>query len=248
LSRRGELVATAAGVPAMALAAWAASTSSFLCFVLSAGFAMPLHELGHATMAWLCGRAALPFFFQTLAGSPELSWVVFPLVVATLAWGAHRAWHRERKGPAVACAALVAFAVTASLTFSDEARHKLVLFAGCGAELWGGATLVLLFFEEMPYEWRWPTRRWFFLAIGMATYVMAARRWATGEVPWGSFVGGDGDMDLLRDRYGWSEGTIVWAYRWVAAACGAAMLVAWGRATVRAWTELRAEEITRARP
>lgn len=244
MSRYAPLVASGAGVPLVALAALAATSSGPVAFLLSAGFAMPLHELGHASMAWLCGRAALPFFFQTLAGSPELSLLVFPLVTASLGWAAQAAWRRGRKGLGLACGALLAFSVAASLALSNEARRKLVLFAGCGGELWGGAALVVLFFEELPYASRWPRQRWFFLALGLTVYVLAARRWAAGDIPWGSFVGGDGDMDQLRDRFGWSEGTIVWAYRWVASACGGWMLASWLRDVRRAWAEAREDGLT----
>lgn len=223
------------------LLAWIFTSNGGFHFIVSAGGDMPLHELGHATAWWLCGRAAIPFFFVTLMSSAESSLVVLLLdlsVLGGVAW-----WARERGLGFVwkASIGLALFAVLATFTSSEERAREIAIFSGCGGALWWSAALVAAFTLDLPESWNWSAKRWFFLVFGACVFSAALHRWARGEIPWGAFLGGDGDMDVLRDRYGWTPEGLVTAYRRVAAWCGLGMAIAWARAVRRAWDEWRGE-------
>ena len=57
---------------------------------------MPVHELGHAVMAWFCGFAAIPTVWKTI--TPETRGPIFPLLMlALIGYGIYRAHAAGRR-------------------------------------------------------------------------------------------------------------------------------------------------------
>lgn len=200
-------------------------------FLVSASAEMELHELGHATALWLAGRGAIPLPMFTLEPSEGRSVIAFVLVALALAFTARTALREELTALLAICAALGLALLGCTALLSGERLDLWVKFAGAGGELWLGALLVIAFHHRMPAAWRWTQARWFFLGWGALSFAAAAARWWRGEIPWGSFWGGDGDMDTL-SQHGWSDASIIHAYRTVLVLCALAIAVELG---ARAW-------------
>ncbi|MBS2032168.1 MAG: hypothetical protein JST54_29990 [Deltaproteobacteria bacterium] len=188
-------------------------------FLVGASAEMEMHELGHATALWLAGRLAIPLPMITISPDGSRSRIAFVIVAAALAVLGHAAWKEKLLRVVAACALLGVALVLGTLFLDGDRLDAWVKFAGVGGELWLSALAMLAFHEKLPAMLRWAQARWFFMVWGALAYAACARRWIAGDIPWGSFWGGDGDMDTLRDSYGWSAPGLVHAYRWIAAVC-----------------------------
>lgn len=222
-------------VPAAAFAAGAACASAELPrFLVQAGLAMQVHELGHACAAWLSGRIAIPIPMLTVLPSKDLS-VPFALAVtAVLAWGAFAAWREDCRALAAACAALLVVQARATWFASAAAADVWIASAGLGGECAISALLVLAYFHPMPRALRWPAYRTVFLFVGALVLAASLRRWHDAssdfmKVPWGSFWGGDGDVEAMLDG-GWTVNDLVKAYSRLAGFCALACALRWGAA------------------
>jgi hypothetical protein len=219
LDRQALLVERLALPGAFALAllvAW----SNWAHFVMQATFAMEIHELGHATLLWLGSRWAVPLPMFTMNLGEHRSVIVFALLFGGAGYAGWRAWRADERGLARFFGALCSLQVLTLLP--DRTFDALVQFAGVGGEFYLSALLVVAFYFRLPPDLRWDRARWFFLFIGASTFTLNAQRWLaarrdTQAIPWGSFFGGDGDMDHLRDQFGWSTQHIVGVYLWVGA-------------------------------
>jgi hypothetical protein len=207
-------------------------------------FSMPLHELGHAVSAWLCGFSAMPLLWQTRVA--EHRSVAMPLLIAAgiaavLVRGVregHRGW--------IALGACLALAqLVGSLVLSESSARALITFGGDAGALVFATALVASFFFGAEIEHG--ELRYGFAAIGSAAYVdvisdwWAARRdW--GVIPFGENEGvGPTDPTKLTDTYGWSIDTMVDRYVALGVACACVMFAfwIWGIASeARVWDKL----------
>jgi hypothetical protein len=185
------------------------------------------HELGHASWRWLNGRSAVPALFFTFYSQPGRS-AGFTLLVLGGLVGLFL-WARSEQ-----CVGLMALASAFLLTFvgfialPPQQEHLLESFAGIFGEFWISTLWVVLFYYRFPDSVRWPKLRWAFLFLGACAYTRILRVfWASRSdmslLPWGSFFGGDGDLDRLLAA-GWLVPTIRRVYFTIAAFCGAVLL------------------------
>jgi hypothetical protein len=199
-------------------------------FLISSALRMQLHELGHATMLWLGSRPAIPLPMFTVSFSEGRSLFAFLLVAGFLAYAALRCWSEDCRPVAYFLAALLALQLLITAFVSVPTLRLWVAFAGCAGELVWGALLTVGYYHQLPHSTRWRQVRGFFLTVGALSFAVACNRWIAavsdpGEIPWGSFFGGDGDMENLRGMTGWTSRQIVRAYLWTAA-LGAAVIAA----------------------
>jgi hypothetical protein len=215
---RSTLVNRLALPGAFALA-WLVAHNGWARFAMQATFAMEIHELGHASLLWLGSRWAVPLPMFTLNLSEHRSVIVFALITGSLGFVGRRAWQQGSRGVALWCAGIVGLQLLVTL-LPDRTFDLLVQFAGVGGEFYLSAILVVAFYYRFPADLRWDRARWFFLAIGACTFALNTQRWWLARrnaeaIPWGSFFGGDGDMDHLRDQFGWTPAHLVSVYLWV---------------------------------
>jgi hypothetical protein len=185
------------------------------------------HELGHASWRWLNGRSAVPALFFTFYSEPGRSFLFTLLVLGAL--GALFLWARSedcRGLMGLAGGFLAVFVGLLALSASKE--HVLESFAGVFGEFWISTLWVVLFYYRFPSALHWERLRWAFLFLGACAYVRIlgvfwASRADMSLLPWGSFFGGDGDLDRLLAA-GWLVPTIRRVYFTTAALCGAVLV------------------------
>jgi len=178
---------------------------------------MELHELGHATVEWLAGRFAIPLPMVTISFSDERNLLVVGAVSLGLVVLIRRGLDEET--PALTVCAGVLLALQAWLTWfvPQQTLNALVSAAGVGGEIVFGALLVAAFHVRLPARWHWREWRYLGLLIGSASLVHNLVRWLAARtdsdrIPWGSALGGDGDMDRLHGEFGWSLSRMTTTY------------------------------------
>jgi hypothetical protein len=216
------------------LRTWAipvALASAFLVVSTGAGqflvrvfLGMWVHELGHATVAWLSGFPAFPgpwFTPMAQSRSGAFGFVVF----AAIAAGAYWAWRAERRRLGAALAVLLALQLFCTLALSEERAKQAVVFMGDGGCLVLGSLLMLTVYapEDSALKRGW--LRWGFLVIGAGAFADAfAQWWASRKdfdrIPFGMNEGaGLSDPSVLSETYGWSADQIVGRYVALGCAC-----------------------------
>jgi len=185
------------------------------------------HELGHASWRWLNGRSAVPSLFFTFYSQPGRSAALTLLLLAGLV--ALFLWARSETCVGLMGLAVLFFFIFVGLIALPAAKeHVLESFAGLFGEFWISTLWVVLFYYRFPDVIRWERLRWAFLFLGACAYtrilgVFWASRADMTLLPWGSFFGGDGDLDRLLNA-GWLVPTIRRVYFTTAAVCGAVIL------------------------
>lgn len=184
------------------------------------------HELGHASWRWLNGRSAFPTLFFTFYSQPGRS-AVFTLLVLGGLLGLF-VWARREECFGLAGLVVLFFLVFLGLLALPPGKeHVLESFAGLFGEFWISTLWVLLFYYRFPDVVRWERLRWVFLFLGAAAYTrILGVFWKSRQdmtlLPWGSFFGGDGDLDRLLSA-GWLVPFIRRTYFTTAAVCALLM-------------------------
>src|SRR3989475_5149087 len=127
----------------------AALASAFLVVSTGAGhflvrvfLSMWVHELGHATTAWLCGFPAFPGPWLTpmaQSRSPFFSFVVFAAIAGSASW----AWRTGRRRLCAVLGGLLAVQLFCTLALSVARAKQLIIFMGDGGCLVLGSLLML---------------------------------------------------------------------------------------------------------
>lgn len=218
--------------PAVAGLAILVSKSPLGFFLM--GFNIWVHEFGHATVAWLTGRRALPLPIGWTSYGHERSEFVYFGILFLLAV-LFIAGARERK-PAVMFFAVGIAIVQYFMTWKlSETNVTLWLaFSGVGGEFYLSAAMMALFYIELPEKFRWGLCRYFFLFIGAGSFFRTFLLWrqihrGEADIPMGSMVNGEddagGDMNILHDDYGWTLRGISHTYNNLGTACLIALAI-----------------------
>lgn len=198
-----------------------------LAFLEVLSSAMWLHELGHASVAWLTGCFALPIPWMTL-GSSERSWSFVVLEVALLGLWATLSRSHRRVPLALGALLLVGLLVPA------QRREVLRLFFGDGGAMVFGAALVVAGLL-LPVGSRFARGglRWGFLLLGafgfsapFFTWVHASRH--REDIPFGAMEGvGLSDASRLSETHGWTDAQLVHRHVGLGVVCLVVMALAW---------------------
>jgi hypothetical protein len=206
-------------------------STSFGRFFTGAGLSMQVHELGHALVAWLGGRIAVPIPMVTLTFSRDRSWLMASAVTGGLCFLAWRAWEEDCRAFVAVCGAALLLQAKLTLFTTADALDFWVAFGGLGGECYVAALLAVLYFVRWPKFTRWPVYRTLFLFVGACVLWNSLHRWREAsvdyeKVPFGSFFGGDGDVEAMLS-HGWTVNTLVAVYLRLAWACVAACGLTW---------------------
>lgn len=201
--------------------------TSPLGFLLE-GFHVWIHELGHASVAWLVGRPALPLPLGWTNVLHDKSLVLYFGILLALGALAVAGW-RERKAWPIALAVALLGAQSYMTWFLSEERARLwMIFGGVGGEFYLAASMVCLFYFELPDAFRWGASRYLVLFIGAASFYESFTLWRAVKhglegIPYGSMINGEndggGDMNILLNDYHWTQHQIIFTYNDLADAC-----------------------------
>jgi hypothetical protein len=181
-------------------------------------FSMWLHELGHATAAWFCGRLSFPGpWFTPIAA--ERSWVFAGMISAALGYGIwlfreseERPWVKWLLG------SLLAVQLFCTGVLSPSAVERFVLFAGDGGAIVFGVLAMASVFVPPGTVLHKGWLRWGLLAIGAATFIDVFSVWWGARtdidlIPFGQNEGmGLSDPSRLAEDHGWSPRQLVNRY------------------------------------
>ncbi len=212
----------------------------FLPFLQRTFLAMPVHELGHAVTAWLCGYFAVPTPWKTLV--PEERGFVAPLLLAGgLGWMMVRAWRADKPGLAALAGGGLVLGATGTLVLKYKTTQMLIVFGGDGLGMIIASVLMATFFFGKDTQLYRGSLRWGFLAIGAAAFVdifsvwLAARR-DYGRIPFGEQEGGVlSDATRLVDDFGWTADQLINRYVGLGVCCLIALLLVYAWGVRQAW-------------
>jgi hypothetical protein len=199
------------------------------------GIKIWIHEFGHATVAWLAGRRAIPLPLGWTNFDPRRSLFVYLgilVLLGLLYWAGRREGKHWPMGLA-SVLALVQFTMT--WLISADTFNMLFSFGGIGGEIYLSALLMVSFYFPLPNYFRWDYYR-FPVVVG-AAFCFWGQLWlwqqiARGQasIPFGSLWGeaDHGDMNQLIHTYGWTPGDIIGTYSTLAHLCLLAIIVVYG--------------------
>ncbi len=207
-------------------------------FLVRIFLSMWVHELGHATTAWLCGFPAFPGPWLTPMAASRSGAFGF-LVFAALAAGAFWAFRTERARLAAALGGLLAVQFFCTVALPEARAKQLIVFMGDGGCLVLGTLLMLTVYapEESALKRGW--LRWGFLIIGAGAFADAFAQWWASRrdfdrIPFGMNEGvGLSDPSVLSQDYFWSTDQIVGRYVALGCVCLALLASAYARALLR---------------
>ena len=206
--------------------AWLISVSP-LGFFFQAFFIW-IHELGHATVAWMSGYKALPLPMGWTNISPEKQDFVYWGVLFLLGVFFVAGWKERRLWPLI-IAPIIAVAQWWMTWKVPEWRTEMwITFGGVGGEFYLSALMVVAFFVDLPEKFRWGSCRYLFLFMGAACFLDSYIFWrevaaGTEDIPWGTMIHGEGDeggdMNKLHEGWGWPIQKIYQTYNAIGTTC-----------------------------
>jgi hypothetical protein len=193
------------------------------------GFHVWMHEFGHATAAWLCGRRATPLPFGWTPVEPEYSSFVYFGLLLLFGILFLAGWNERKPWPMVVAVALAGlqFFMTWRLT-EHEQEFWWSAFGGVGGEFYLSALLMAAFYVQLPEKFQWGLCRYVFFVIGASAFLNIVIYWnqiyhRVEDIPFGSLINGEddsnGDMNKLMNDFGWSENDIRRNYQYLGYAC-----------------------------
>lgn len=185
------------------------------------GFHVWVHELGHASVAWMTGHKAVPLPIGWTNVEQSQSLIVYLVVVLLLGTLGVYGWRERKPFPVFLAALLISLQAYMTWRLPEDRAHMWMIFAGVGGEFYIAAAMMALFYFNMPDGFKWGGCRYFFLFIGAASFSETWSFWrdvrhGIEDIPYGSMIGGEddggGDMNILRDDYRWTQHQIIHAY------------------------------------
>ncbi|MEO0758800.1 MAG: hypothetical protein AAFY78_18215 [Cyanobacteria bacterium J06648_16] len=181
------------------------------------------HEFGHATVAWLSGRRAIPLPLGFTPIDPARSVFVYGGVLILLGlmfWAGHR---EEKRWPRLLAVSLATLQFYMTWLMSPKMFDVLIYFGGIGGEFYICALLIVSFYFALPQYFQWGLYRYPVVVGAAFTFFGSLWNWrqvrrGLQDIPWGAMWGGDGDMEML-SAYGWSNQRIIDTYNHLGSLC-----------------------------
>jgi hypothetical protein len=234
-------------LPVALIVALALSATSF-GRMLAVLVQIQFHELGHALVAWLSSRAALPLPFGFTFWRQERSTFTGLCVLFLLGLMFVKSDREGRWFGVLLSASLIVAWVMLTFVVAHERSEMWIIAGGVAGEFVLSALAMLAFSFPLPDRLRWDFFRLLILPLAAFAWVSSARLWigvarGTRALPLGSFLGsaGDlsGDLDRLIHDYGFRPDGLTRGYVWLSALSGLVVLGSHSFFALRALRDLR---------
>lgn len=214
---RLEMTLRMVAIPAALLMARLAIAIPMLHALVRIFFSMWVHELGHASTAWLCGFPSFPgpWFTPVSESRSALGSVLLGALTAFLGC---RAWMAGKRGWALLAAGLLLLQISLTLGLSQARAQALIIFNGDAGCMVLGSILMASVYARPESQVHTGWLRWGFLVIGAAAFMDAFETWWAARmdvdrIPFGMNEGaGLSDPSRLVEVFGWSENELVRRY------------------------------------
>ena len=229
-----------AAIPAMLLIAIAFQSMEWGRFVQRLAFTMPVHELGHAVTAWLCGFGAIPTVWVTIT-SDERGFIAPLAVLGAVAWILYRGWQLESRPLLAAGGLLLLLQAILTVGIKEDTATALIIFGGDGVGLMLAILLMGSFFFGKGTQLYKGSLRWGFVAIGAGAFVDINATWwlarrDPSEIPFTTRANGmESDALRLVSNYGWTEAVLVNRHIMACLACMALLMLVYVWGVRKAW-------------
>lgn len=236
LSSFNNRISNAILFPVLMVLAMAMNAMSIVKFLLR-GISIWFHEFGHAIVAWLSGRKAIPLPLGWTPVEPERSPLVYGCVLALLGllfWAGRK---EGKRWPMVLAVALAVIQFSMTWLMSADTFDMLLYFGGIGGEFLLCTLLMVGFYFPLPDYFRWDLYRYPVVLGAAFTFWGSFWSWrqidkGVASIPWGSMWGGPehtgGDMNQLSLSHGWSNAQIIGTYNTLGSWCVLALLGIYG--------------------
>ncbi|HXN41692.1 MAG TPA: hypothetical protein VN918_07895, partial [Myxococcaceae bacterium] len=186
---RIELKIQTFAIPVALVIAWLIACTQMPHALMRIFLSMWVHELGHATTAWLCGFGAFPGPWMTPISQSRVP-LVSILVIGALGYLGFRAWQVRRWNWIGVAAGLLLFHVGMTFGMSNERAQALILFGGDGGCMVIGTLLMASIYARPESTIHKGWLRWGFLVIGSAAFADSFETWwsartDTDRIPFG---------------------------------------------------------------
>ncbi len=207
---------------------------------------MPVHELGHAVTAWLCGFGAIPTVWVTIT-MDERGFVAPAAVFAAVAWMLYRGWQFESRALLTAGGVLLLLQAILTLGIKEHTARSLITFGGDGVGLVLAILLMGSFFFGKATQLYKGSLRWGFVAIGAGAFVDINATWwlarrDPSEIPFTTRDNGmESDALKLVNEFGWTEAALVNRHIAACLLCMAALALVYAWGVRQAWLRTQAK-------
>ena len=237
-------------LPAMLTGAFTIQLTGFGAALQRIVLGMPVHELGHATVAWFCGYNAIPTVWKTITASERglaATVLVFAGIVALYNYGRRTL----RSGWRVFAAGLLILQVTGTFLVGERTADELIVFGGDAGGMVLATLLMGSFYFGSDTQLYRGGLRWGFLFIGAAAFADMFMTWwrALGDrlaVPYGLTGGEPTDAFKLINYHTWSWEQLIGRHVAVGVICLAFLFVlyVWGLRQANRLLEVHAKQET----
>ncbi len=240
---RIELKIRAFAIPVALVLAWLIAHSQMLHALMRIFLSMWVHELGHATTAWLCGFGAFPGPWVTPISESRVP-LVSILLLGALGYISYRAWQMRRWNQIGVAGGLLLLHACMTLGLSSERAQALILFGGDGGCMVIGTLLMASVYAKPESAIHRGWLRWGFLVIGSAAFADSFETWWSARtdpdrIPFGMNEGaGLSDPSRLVENHGWTEHLLVQRYVVLGLACLVGLFALYAVKLLRARAEV----------
>jgi hypothetical protein len=240
---RIELKIQAFAIPVALVLAWLIARTQMLHALMRIFLSMWVHELGHATTAWLCGFGAFPGPWKTPISESRIT-LVSILLIGTLGYFSFRAWQNKRWSQIAVAGGLLLLHAYITLGLSTQQAQVLILFGGDAGCMVIGTLLMASIYAKPDSAIHRGWLRWGFLVIGSAAFADSFETWwsartDSGRIPFGMNEGsGLSDPSRLVENHGWTEHLLVQRYVDLGLACLVGLFVLYAVKLLRARAEV----------
>lgn len=221
-------------IPAMLAASLLIQLSDLFASLQRIVLGMPVHELGHATVAWFCGFNAIPTVWKTMIPNDKgivASILVFVGIVALANYGRRK----MESGWIVLAGILLALQGYGTFMLSERDAQMYFIFGGDGGGMVLATILMITFYFGKETQLYRGSLRWGFVFIGSAAFADMFMTWVRSlsdraNVPYGLTGGEPTDAYKLIHNFGWSWEQLINRHVNLGIVCLAVLLIfyLWG--------------------